>query len=142
MAITFSFLAPGPVSLLRVQEDILSVQLEWEPPMDGEGRGYVTEYEIRYRRESSSNYLNIDRVSGETMSYRVTGLLPGDKYVFEVIPSIELLSGPERTATTSTNMIGELVMFEKCVMCVFINFYHMIRSSARSQSDHPEQHGC
>ena len=94
------------MSLLRVKGDIVSAQLEWEPPVEGEGRGRITEYEIRYRQQNSENYLGIMRVSRETTSHRVTGLLPSNSYVFEVKPHIELLSGALSQKTVTTNMIG------------------------------------
>ena len=74
--------------------------------MEGEGRGHITEYEIRYRQQNSENYLGIIRVNNETKSHRVTGLLPGNSYVFDIKPHISSLSGDLSQKTVTTNMIG------------------------------------
>ena len=80
--------------------DILSVVLNWDPPLHG--LGYITDYEISY-----SNRLDVERVSGESTSYRVTGLQPGVPCQFEVRAFINSLGGHSESINGTASKIGE-----------------------------------
>ena len=95
--------APGAVSSLGTDPDILSVVVNWSPPQLG--AGHITEYEVRHR--AGSILLGNPRVSGELASYRVGGLLSGTEYQFEVQAFINSLGGPSEQVTATTFEVGE-----------------------------------
>ena len=96
---------PSEVTSLVATPDIVSVMLSWEPPISG--RGTITRYVVDHGFANSEHLIASVVLSGNTTSYRVTGLIPETAYRFTVTPFTSAGEGPQRRLNGTTLSIGE-----------------------------------
>ncbi len=89
-------------------EDIVSMVVTWEPPLEEKGRGFITEYEIIHRlSREGENPIAQKRVTMGTTSHRITNLIPDLTYELTVKALIEDFEGQSLKVVQSTNTIGQ-----------------------------------
>ena len=96
---------PSEVTSLVATPDIVSVRLSWEPPISG--RGTITQYMVDHGLADSEHLIASEVLSGNTTSYRVTGLILETAYRFTVTPFTSAGEGPQRHLNGTTLSIGE-----------------------------------
>ena len=96
---------PSEVTSLVATPDIVSVRLSWEPPINGSGT--ITRYMVDHGLADSEHLIASVVLSGNTTSYRVTGLILETAYRFTVTPYTSAGEGPQRRLNGTTLSIGE-----------------------------------
>ena len=89
-----------------VTPDITSVAISWEPPVEGEGRGLVTHYQVCYQ-PSGAPFTNCAFERDLFLRFRLTNLQPETRYVVLVSALIEGLEGPVEQKMVTTRRIGK-----------------------------------
>ena len=102
------FAAPGEVTSFTGTPDIISITVSWEPPVSGEGRGHISQYEVCYRPVGSTFSPLCATLIGEDIKrYRIQGLQVENAYSITVQAFIESLAGPIQVIVARTSSIGK-----------------------------------
>ncbi|KAL4660443.1 hypothetical protein GN956_G1335 [Arapaima gigas] len=84
--------SPHAVSAVSVVPEVSQVNVSWEPGFDG---GYTQKFTVWVKQASRDNHEWVSLpVLPSRSSLLVTGLLPGTKYQFSILPQNKLGSGP------------------------------------------------
>ena len=94
------------MTALRVSPDITSIVVSWEPPVEGEGRGLVTQYQVCYQ-PIGAFFSNCDFERDLVQRFRLTNLQPETSYVVRVRAHIERREGPVEQEMVTTKPIGK-----------------------------------